>query len=77
VAISPVPVWIFSAVFCVTWYQLLKPKSGFWFECCGHDGLLMGFVFSLCLVLAFLSPIALPFSFLWDWRKWKKNSLRK
>jgi hypothetical protein len=36
---------------------------------------LMGLIFPLSIALALVAIVVLPYSFLWDWRKWKKTGL--
>jgi hypothetical protein len=70
----PVIVYIASVSVCWTWYQVLRPTDGFWFQCCGHDGILPNLVLGISVVLAVIFLLLTPVSLLLDWRKWKKNN---
>ena len=72
--VVPVLVYIATFVICWTSYQLLKPKSGFWFDCCGHDGILPNLLLGVSVVLGLVCLLVAPASLLLDWIKWKKNS---
>jgi hypothetical protein len=78
VVAAPLFMWIFILTFCVTLSDLSGSNPNLWVErFCGHGGLLSLFLFLVSAPLAILSLLALPFSLLSDWRKWKKNSLQK
>jgi hypothetical protein len=70
----PVIVYIASVFVCWTWYQVLRPTDGFWFQCCGHDGILPNLVLGISVVLAVIFLLLTPVSLLLDRRKWKKNN---
>lgn len=70
-----VPVFLYIASFSICWtsYQLLKPKSGFWFECCGHDGILPNLLLGISVVLGLVCLLVAPISLLLDWLRWNKR----
>jgi hypothetical protein len=78
VVVAPLFVWFFTTIFCISLFDLSGSKTDLWVErFCGHGGLLSLFPFLVSAPLAILSLLALPFSLLSDWRKWKKSSLQK
>jgi hypothetical protein len=77
VAAAPVLIW-FSSLLFLSLFDPFGPNHGVWFErVFGHGGLLTLIVFFICVPLALLCLLVLPFSFLLDWRKWKKTSVQK
>ncbi len=77
IIVSPILVYAVILPVCWTWSQFLRPGAtrGFFFECCGHDGILPNFVMSISLVLGIFSILLAPISLLLDWRRWKKNDV--
>ncbi len=74
IIVSPILVYAANFLVCWSWYQVLKPADGFYFECCGHDAILPQFVLSISIVLAIASLLIAPISLLLDWRRWKRNN---
>ena len=75
IIVSPILVYAAIILACWSWHRALKPTSGFYFDCCGHDAILPQFVLSISIVLAAASLLITPISLLLDWRRCKKNNL--
>jgi hypothetical protein len=75
IIVSPILLYAALVPVCWSWYHVLKPTQGFYFECCGHDAILPNFVLSISIVLAISSLLIAPISLLLDWRRCKKNNL--
>jgi hypothetical protein len=74
IIVSPIPIYATMVLVCWSWYRVLKPTDGFYFDCCGHDAILPQFVLLISIILAMASLLVAPISLLLDWRRCKKNN---